>query len=165
MVGLHWGFFHTRRLTPFFFLLSFLFTCPIFTPVCTSSASVAQSCLCNPMDYSPADSCPWDSPGKNRGSSQPRNWTLVSCTAGRLFTSELPGKPSSSKSVLNLACPNPSLIFMTSVSLLCERLLPKNFTYYFCSTAKHTKPINSILETSLKPVFNNACEEQFQKYC
>ena len=67
MVVFHWGSFHTLRLTPFFFLLSFLFTCPIFTPVCTSSKLVAQSCLCNPMDYSPADSCPWDSPGKNTG--------------------------------------------------------------------------------------------------
>ena len=30
---------------------------------------VAQLCptLCNPMDYSPPDSCPWDSPGKNTG--------------------------------------------------------------------------------------------------
>ena len=26
---------------------------------------VAQSCLCDPMDYSPSDSCPWDFPGKN----------------------------------------------------------------------------------------------------
>ena len=41
--------------------------------------------------------CPWDSPGKNTGvgchfllqgnlSSRPRNWTQVSCTAGRFFT-------------------------------------------------------------------------------
>ena len=35
---------------------------------------------------------PWDSPGKtirmpsSRGSSQPRDWTQVSCTAGRFFT-------------------------------------------------------------------------------
>ena len=45
--------------------------------------------LCNPMV------CPWNSPGKNtgvgchsfsRGSSQPRDWTQVSCIAGRFFT-------------------------------------------------------------------------------
>ena len=39
--------------------------------------------------------CPWDSPGKtpgvgavssSRGSSQPRDWTLVSCISGRSFT-------------------------------------------------------------------------------
>ena len=39
--------------------------------------------------------CPWDSPGKNtgmdchsllQGSSQPRDWTQVSCTAGKIFT-------------------------------------------------------------------------------
>ena len=29
----------------------------------------------------------------SRGSSQPRNWTGVSCIAGRFFTSELPEKP------------------------------------------------------------------------
>ena len=29
----------------------------------------------------------------SRGSSQPRDRTLVSCSAGRLFTSEPPGKP------------------------------------------------------------------------
>ena len=49
--------------------------------------------------------CPWNSPGKNtrvgshsllRGSSQPRdrNWIFCgSCTAGRFFTTEPPGKP------------------------------------------------------------------------
>ena len=59
---------------------------------------VAQLCptLCHPMhSYSP-----WNSPGQNtewvaipfsRGSSQPRNQTQVSCTAGRFFTK---GKPS-----------------------------------------------------------------------
>ena len=40
--------------------------------------------------------CPWDSPGRDtgvgivipfsRGSSQPRNWTHISCIAGRFFT-------------------------------------------------------------------------------
>ena len=46
--------------------------------------------------------CPWDSPGKNtrvgchsllHGSSGPREWTRVSCIAGRVFTTEPPGKP------------------------------------------------------------------------
>ena len=49
-----------------------------------------------PMDCSlQALLCPWDSPGKNtggvailfsRGSSQPREWTWVSCIAERFFT-------------------------------------------------------------------------------
>ena len=36
---------------------------------CESESVVAQSCpiLCDPMDYSPPGSCPWDSPGKNTG--------------------------------------------------------------------------------------------------
>ena len=48
------------------------------------------------MDYSlPGSSVHGDSPGKNirvivmpssRGSSQPKNWTQVSCIAGGLFT-------------------------------------------------------------------------------
>ena len=59
---------------------------------------VAQSCLtlCDPMDCSlPGSSVHEDSPGKNtgvgchallQGSSQPRDWTQVSCIAGRIFT-------------------------------------------------------------------------------
>ena len=65
----------------------------------------AQLCptLWDSMDCSPTRFlCLWDSPGKNtgvvaipfsRGSSQPRDWTQVSCIAGRLFTSEPPRKP------------------------------------------------------------------------
>ena len=59
---------------------------------------VAQSCLtlCDPMDCSsPGSSVHGDSPGKNTGmaamlsfrrSFQPRDWTQVSCIAGRFFT-------------------------------------------------------------------------------
>ena len=57
----------------------------------------AQSCLTLlwPHGLQPARLlCPWDFPGKNtvvaistsRGSSRPRDWTRVSCVAGRLFT-------------------------------------------------------------------------------
>ena len=46
--------------------------------------------------------CPWGIPGKNtgvgsnsfsRGSSQPREWNQVSCTAGRFFTNSYKGSP------------------------------------------------------------------------
>ena len=60
---------------------------------------VSQSCLTPwPHELQPARlPCPWSFPGKNtgvsgmaisshRGSSQPRDWTQVSHTAGRLFT-------------------------------------------------------------------------------
>ena len=52
--------------------------------------------------------CPWDSPGKNtglvaisfsRGSSWPRDWTQVSCTAGGFFTAKPPGRLSQDASV------------------------------------------------------------------
>ena len=58
----------------------------------------AQTCstLCNPMDYSPLGSSvhgilqarilEWIIIPFSRGSSQPRDWTQVSCTAGRFFT-------------------------------------------------------------------------------
>ena len=57
---------------------------------------VTQSCptVCSLMDTTRL-LCPWNSPGKNTGmgchsllqaSFQPRNWTWVSCSAGRFFT-------------------------------------------------------------------------------
>ena len=59
--------------------------CVLVTQLCTT--------LCNPM--SPRLLCPWNSSGKNTGvgchshsgrSSQLRDWTQVSCIAGRFFT-------------------------------------------------------------------------------
>ena len=59
---------------------------------------VAQSCptLCNPMDYTPPGSpvhgilqariVEWVAMPSSRGSSQPRDWTQVSCIAGGFFT-------------------------------------------------------------------------------
>ena len=59
---------------------------------------VAQSCpiLCDPMDCSPPGSSvhgifqarilDWVAISFSSGSSQPRDWTQVSCTAGRFFT-------------------------------------------------------------------------------
>ena len=66
---------------------------------------VAQVCptLCDPMDCSPPGSSvhgilqakilEWVAISFSRRSSQPRDWTLVSCIAGRSFTSEPPVKP------------------------------------------------------------------------
>ena len=58
---------------------------------------VAQLCptLCDSWIEALQLLCPWDSPGMNtgvgaipfsRGSSWPRDWTWVSCSAGRFFT-------------------------------------------------------------------------------
>ena len=58
--------------------------------------------FCDPVDYSLPSFSVWDFPGKNTGlvaisfsrrSSPSKDQTWVSCLAGRLFTSELPGKP------------------------------------------------------------------------
>ena len=39
----------------------------------------------------------WVAVPSSRGSSPPRDWTCISCIAGRLFTTEPPGKPSESE--------------------------------------------------------------------
>ena len=66
---------------------------------------VAQACptLCNPTDCNPPDSSvhgilqarilEWIAIPFSGVSSQPRDWTRVSCIASRFFTSEPPGKP------------------------------------------------------------------------
>ena len=61
---------------------------------------VTQSCptLCDTMDYRvhgilQARILEWVAFPFSRGSSQPRAQTQVSCTAGRFFTTESPGKP------------------------------------------------------------------------
>ena len=63
------------------------------------AVKVAQSCptLCDPVDYNPpgnsvhgilqARILKWVAMPFSRGSSQPRDQTLVSCIAGRFFTS------------------------------------------------------------------------------
>ena len=68
-------------------------------------SEVAQSCptLWDPMDCSPPDSpvhgifqarvLEWVAISFSRESSQPKNWTRVSCTAGRCFTSGPQGSP------------------------------------------------------------------------
>ena len=65
-----------------------------------------QPCLtlCNPIDCSPPDSSvygifqarilEWVAMSSSRGSSQLRDQTHISCIAGRFFTMEPPGKPS-----------------------------------------------------------------------
>ena len=54
--------------------------------------------LCNPMDYRvhgilQARILEWVASPFSRGSSQTRNWTGVSCIAGRFLPTELSGKP------------------------------------------------------------------------
>ena len=65
---------------------------------CSSVVLVARLCLtlCDPVDYNPPGSSihgilqarllEWVAMPFSRGSSQPRDWTLVSCIAGRFFT-------------------------------------------------------------------------------
>ena len=73
--------------------------------VCWCHCSLTKSCLtlCDPMDCSlPGSSVhgilqarilEWVAIPLSRGSSQPRDQACISCTAGRFFTTEPPGKP------------------------------------------------------------------------
>ena len=89
-----------------------LFSCITNSPVCWLFLLLLFSCfsrvrptVCNPMDCSlPGSSVheilqarvlEWVATPSSRGSSRPRDWASVSCIAGRFFTTELPGKPSS----------------------------------------------------------------------
>ena len=77
----------------------------------------AQSCptLCDPMDYSPPASSvhgifqarilEWFAVSFSRVSSQPRDWTQVSYTAGRFLLTESPGKPKVTQSCLTVCDP------------------------------------------------------------
>ena len=74
----------------------------LYSPYC---CLVAQSCLtlCDAMDYSPPGSSAhgilqarilkWVAISSSRGSSRPRDQTLISHLAGGFFTTEPPGKP------------------------------------------------------------------------
>ena len=81
---------------------------------------VTQSCatLCEPMDYTvneilQARILEWAAVPFCRGSSQPRDWTQVSCTAGGFFTNEpqrkLKNTGVSSLSLLQLIFPTQKL--------------------------------------------------------
>ena len=82
------------------FLQGGLQTCSTWGSCCLVSSVVSDSV--QPHGLQPTRLlCPWNSPGKivaglampsSRGSSQPRDWTRVSCIAGRFFATEPPGK-------------------------------------------------------------------------
>ena len=85
-------------------------------------AKSLQSCpiQCDPMDYSlPGSSVhgilqarllEWVSMSFSRGSSQPRDWTQVSCIAGRFFTAEPPGKP-------GVQDPLPQILYLQHINI------------------------------------------------
>ena len=71
--------------------------------VCCSLVTKSVPTLCNPMNYSlPGSSVHGISQARilewvailfSRGSSQPKDWTCISCTGRRFLTTEPPGKP------------------------------------------------------------------------
>ena len=75
-------------------------TLHLFPELLLRSVSVTQSCpaVCDPMDCSlpgssvhgilQARTLQWIAISSSRGSSWPRDWTQVSCSAGRFFTVE-----------------------------------------------------------------------------
>ena len=91
-------------------------------------AKLLQSCptLCNPMDYSPPGFSvhgilqtrilEWVAILSSRESSQPRDWTYVSCIAGRSFTTEPPGESQGNNSSY-IKCGNPLYKFEINTML------------------------------------------------
>ena len=86
-----------------------------------------QSCLtlCDPMDYSLPGFRPWDSPGKNtrvgcqflfQGIFPTQGWNPGLRTLDRIFTTEPPGKPPNSESLIQSLKGKLSL-FSTNVTL------------------------------------------------
>ena len=93
----------------------------------TGSGLVTESCLTlgTPWTVACHALCPWYFPGKNtavgchfllQGSSQPRDWTCISCVVGRFFTTEPSGKP-----FPRIVSPKPSYspLLASIISSLC----------------------------------------------
>ena len=88
------------------------------------ACSVTQPCptLCDPMDYSPPGSSvhgilqarilEWVAISFSKRSSWPRDWTRVSCIAGRFFTTEPPGKPQYSHNSVHVRVTIPKPVFL-----------------------------------------------------
>ena len=83
-----------RSLVFIVFVILRIYIFPIYGSVSDMKVKVAQLCLtlCNPMDYTvhgllQARILEWAAFPFSRGSSQPRDWTQVSCIAGGFFTS------------------------------------------------------------------------------
>ena len=91
--GLNLGLLHCRQ---------FLYCSTRNLKSCCCFVAKTYPTLLRPHGVQPARlPCPWDFPAKNigmgchlllQGFAQPRNQTLISCTAGRLLTTEPPGK-------------------------------------------------------------------------
>ena len=120
-----------------------------------SEEKVTQSCLtpCDPMDCSPPGSVQeilqarileWVVISFSRGSSELRDWTLVSCTAGRFFThwatKEDPKRDPIVALILLKSWFQKVLIPLSLQGLPCSLLLSMVFeekvhvTYLFCIT-------------------------------
>ena len=84
--------------------------------------------FCDPVDCSPPGSSvrgiskisilEWVAISSSRGSPRPKDWTHVSCLAGRFFTTEPPGKPCFKLVTSNM----PSLLCQSIFNLKVQRL-------------------------------------------
>ena len=106
---------------------------------------VAQLCptLCDPMDYRvhgilQARILEWVAFSFSRGSSQPRDWTQVSHTAGRFFT-----RAGKSSFINHHYLPLPSSLWLVTHSIM--------HVYLYCSKLNSLKP--SVLSILWAPLF------------
>ena len=113
--------------------------------------------LCSPIDCSPPGSSvhgivqagilEWMP--SSRGSSRPRDWTCVSCTAGIFFTAEPPRKP------------NYSIRVCLKIQSLCQRLLADHQSYFLafrpwsgCFLASYTASGNGLYMFQVRTIKN-----------
>ena len=113
--------------------------CVLFTQSCPT--------LCNPMDCSlpgfsvrgilQARLLEWIAIPFSRGSSQPRDWTLVFCTAGRFFTIWATGKSSYQGYINNITC-NWSPGWVMFVKFLHCKFTSFCFPPFYCPLCKES---------------------------
>ena len=119
-------------------LCSFLIQYPPVSYGCSTCvlSHFSRPTLCDPMDCSPPGSSvhgilqsrilEWVVMLSSRGSSQPRYRTCVSCTVGRFFSTEPPGKPhdcstnSRKWTLVHTMCANSFVIFISPLPRATE---------------------------------------------
>ena len=125
-------------------------------------SEVAQSCptLCNPMDCSPPGSSihgifwarilEWGAISLSGESSWPRDWTRVSCIAGRLYRLSHQGIPN--------WVVNQILLNVWDVALITNKLAPHGFGY-FCCRGDHTLKSESETPTATEAFATSMCPD------
>ena len=109
---------------------SWLSECQLSSQLSKESESESRwvgSTLCRPMDYAVreillARILEWVAVPFSKGSSQPRDWTQVSCIAGAFFTNWATRKADLSKEERVISCWNKAAFFQVRLTLFLQNL-------------------------------------------